>query len=147
MKKCSYCQTDNQAGEYCDKCGAKLPEIIELIEKSEPFFYNGFICYSLRNYQRDTFEIQFWLGDKLIERIAIPRTLYKARVKDGDDSMSLFWDLFLLSQGHENVIFYEKQNNRECPLFVFITRTDEESKRYQEMSLSELWEEVGYKSI
>ena len=69
--KCEFCKTERQNGEYCDKCGAKLPErkTFDQYWKSEPFYYNGYIVYEIRDFSRDLYEVQFWLGMELIERI------------------------------------------------------------------------------
>ena len=100
--KCEYCGTDDQK-LTCKKCGAPIPEVNKDLWKSEPFFYNGYICYSLRNYSSDMLEVQFWLGRELIEIIKISQREYHSIVPECVDGMYLFWTLFLVARGEKEV--------------------------------------------
>lgn len=113
--KCSYCGSVDkvdETGKFCDKCGAPLPEKKDDFWKSEPFFYNGYICYTLENRMMDTCEVQFWLGRDLIERISIPRMVLEVNVEPYEDAMWFFWDLFLVAHGEKEVIEYKEKNNK-----------------------------------
>lgn len=126
---CQYCQTEGQSGNNCGSCGAPLKKQKDKAFpsdwKSEPFFYNGYIVYELRHYQRDTYEVQFWLGMELIERIEIAHQTLKERVHEGCDTMPFFWELFLVARGEqEAMVYYEK--NKKYPAMFLITRTENE---------------------
>lgn len=110
--KCEYCGTDEQTGKMCDKCGGPLPEKDRGIWKSEPFFYNGYICYTLRESATDICEVQFWLGRELVERIRVSREFLETRILPYEDSMSLFWDLFLVAHGEKEVLEWKERNNK-----------------------------------
>lgn len=125
--KCEYCLTDNQSGEYCEKCGAKLP-IKKDDYKSEPFFYNGYICYAMRHYEKDSFEVQFWLGRELIQRIDIPREIVDEQVPLYCDKMPFFWDLFLVAQGEKEVLEWQEKNTK-YPARFEVRRIENEEKQ------------------
>lgn len=130
--KCEYCGTERQSGEYCEKCGAKLPEqktLDQHMHKSEPFFYNGYIVYYLRNYASDTYEAQFWLGMDLVERIVITYSVLSERVPENCDPMPFFWDLFMLAHGEKDVIEYQEKNNK-YPARFEIRRIENQDNEY-----------------
>ena len=109
--KCEYCGAEDKTGaKICDRCGAKLPERGKENWKSEPFYYNGFICYQLRNMEADSLETQFWMGCDLVERICLPVEFVKSRCPDGYDIMPLFWDLFLVARGEKQVYEWQEKN-------------------------------------
>lgn len=139
--KCEYCGTDGQDGKACSKCGALLPESRNDRHeawKSEPFFYNGYICYALSDFMNATREVQFWLGKELIERIVVPEELLRIRVPEVCDPMSFFWDLFLLAHGEEEVLRFQELNNKFPAIFEVRRIENPEKLRWQEMSLLEI---------
>lgn len=138
---CEYCGSDNQKGKTCEKCGAPMPEKPEM-SKSEPFFYNGYICYRLREYATDTVEIQFWLGHELIERIVVPLDVLRARVPEYCDTMPFFWDLFLLARGETEVLKYQELNSKFPATFEVRRIENPEKERWLAMNLLELAREA-----
>lgn len=107
--KCNYCGTENLSEGTCPKCGASITK--PDFQKSEPFFYNGYICYSLRYLERDTREVQFWLGNQLVERIEFTLEFMKEFIKEWEDAMPFIWELFLLARGEQEVVKYQEMNS------------------------------------
>lgn len=122
---CEYCGAKNQGGEYCEKCSAKIPEKKD-IWKSDPFFYEGYICYAITDYCKRTREIQFWLGRELIQRICLPFEFIDTRIIEAEDPMPLFWDLFLLAQGEKDVIEWQEKN-KKYPMRFEVRRIENET--------------------
>lgn len=141
--KCEYCGSTGQSGECCEKCGAPLPKHEDLLKKSEPFFYNGFICYVLRDYPCDTIEVQFWLGRDLIERIKIPQDLLRERFAEGVDYMTFFWDLFLVAQGEKEVLEIKERNDKHPAVFEIRRIPNPERERWLSMSYQDLVQEYS----
>jgi hypothetical protein len=126
---CEYCHGDKFKDGYCSGCGAKISEAKKADWKSEPFFYNGYICYKLRHYERDTYEIQFWLGMELIERIEITHDVFVEKIPPQYDSMAFFWELFLLAHGEKNVLEWQEKNNK-YPARFLVTRVENPETEY-----------------
>lgn len=131
--KCQWCGTKEVEGKNCDKCGGPIEEK-EDFYKSEPFFYNGYIVYTLRDVCRQTVEAQFWLGKELVDRISIVEDVLGHNVPEGCDSMDFFWELFLVSQGEKEVMEWSEKNNK-YPATFQLTRIENPEKQYM-MSLS-----------
>jgi len=127
--KCEYCGNDKFVDGYCSGCGAKAPEKNN-DWKSGPFFYNGYICYGIRHYVKDTFEAQFWLGMELIERIEVDRDVLENHVKQGEDYMFFFWDLFLLAHGEKDVLEWQEKNTK-YPATFEVRRIENQEKEYR----------------
>lgn len=140
-KQCEYCHAKNQEGEICAKCGAPLPEQDFSIWKSEPFFYNGYICYSLSNRMNETVEVQFWLGQDLIERIIVSRDVLEHHVSEAQDPMLFFWDLFLVAQGETEVLAIQEKNNILPATFEVRRIENPERERLFNAGMRELLEE------
>jgi len=87
------------------------------------FFYNGYICYTLSYPDRDTREVQFWLGRDLIERIEFTRQFLDEWVPNYCDAMPFVWELFLLARGEQEVVIYQERNNK-YPASFEITRIE-----------------------
>lgn len=144
--RCEYCLSKSQEGEICGRCGAPLnggsqvKNTLEIL-KSEPFFYNGYICYSLHDQVNDTVEVQFWLGHDLIERIMVNRDILKYHVPENFDSMAFFWDLFLLAQGEKEVLEIKEKNSVYPATFEVRRVENPEKERYFGLSLRQLMEE------
>ena len=51
--KCEYCSTENESKDYCKNCGAKLSKEKREDWKGDPFFYNGYIVYCLKHWEKD----------------------------------------------------------------------------------------------
>jgi hypothetical protein len=126
--KCKYCGTDKQTGNICEKCGAPIMKKNVDVWKSDPFFYNGYICYTLRAQYEDTCEVQFWLGMELIERIKVSRQVLESHVPEYCDSMPFFWDLFLLAHGEKDVIKWQEKNNK-YPATLEVRRIENPEKQ------------------
>lgn len=137
---CQYCGTEKQSGKQCARCGAPLPEKNTEIWKSEPFFYNGYICYTLHDMASDVYEVQFWLGRELIERIKVSREVVRYHVPDGCDGMSFFWDLFLVAHGEKEVLEYKEKNNKLPATFEVRRIENPERTMLQSLSLKDLVE-------
>jgi hypothetical protein len=141
--KCNYCGTDDRSGKTCDKCGAPLPEKGKDLDRFEPFFYNGFICYWLHDHATETIEVQFWLGRELIERIAVSRELVRYHVGEGYDAMPFFWDLFLVAHGDKEVLEWKEKNNK-YPATLQVTRIENpERERWHNMSIQDMAREFA----
>lgn len=136
---CEYCKSTNKAGDACEKCGAKLPQTdIDGFVKSEPFFYNGYICYTLRHPESDTWEVQFWLGAELIERIVVTRQMLDDKVQPYEDPMCFFWELFLVAHGEQEVMTWQEKNDKYPATFEVRRIENPERERWQALSLREL---------
>jgi hypothetical protein len=135
---CQYCGTEKQSGKICDKCGAPLPERNSDFDKSEPFFYNGYICYTLRDFGSDVIEVQFWLGRDLIERIAVSRDVVKFHVPEFESFMPFFWDLFLVAHGEKEVLEYQEKNKKYPARFEVRRIENPELEALRTMDLREL---------
>ena len=137
--KCEYCGSDNQKGELCDKCGAKMPIAHKSdIWKSDPFFYNGYIVYCLRDMANDTFECQFWLGMELLERIKVSRVVLDEHVKPYEDAVPFFWDLFLLAHGEKEVLIWQEKNTKYPATFEVRRIENLERERLCNLSIRDL---------
>lgn len=145
--RCEYCHSDKQEGGNCSRCGAPLPEKNAEYPadpwKSEPFFYNGYICYSLRHYEIDAVEVQFWLGMELIERIEVTSDLVRKWTPEGYDYMSFFWDLFLLAHGDIEVLKYQEKNNKYPAMFEIRRIENPEKECLHSLSLVEQAQEIS----
>lgn len=141
--KCEYCQKQNKAGvTYCEFCGAELRERKADMWKSEPFFYNGYICYTLLDHLTDSREVQFWLGQELIERIVVPAAVLEKRVKECESVMPFFWELFQLARGEKEVLEFQELNEKYPATFEVRRIENPEKLRWQEMNLMELVREA-----
>ena len=135
---CEYCHTSTTdypaENGNCARCGAKLSEGNDKVWNSGPFFYEGYICYSIHNYDRDSIEIQFWLGRELIERIEVDREVVRKRVPNGCSYLPLFWELFLLAHGETDALEWSEKNKKYPARFIVTRKENEELE--QQMSLS-----------
>ncbi len=64
---CNYCGQDVFEKNKCLGCGARSKNQEPLVRpdmRSEPFAYNGYIIWPLRDYGRDSITFSFWQGDK-----------------------------------------------------------------------------------
>lgn len=59
---------------------------------------------------KDAYEVQFWLGRELIERIEIPYQMLREIVPEGCDCMNAFWNLFLVARGEKDIFEYSEKN-------------------------------------
>lgn len=139
-KKCEFCGTDKQDGNTCVRCGAKLPEAVN-VWKSEPFFYNGYIVYCLRDCIRDQREIQFWLGHDLIQHFIFTRIAWDefiTRIVGGEmcDYMPYLFDMLKLTQGEKEVMEIQAKNTKEPARFE-IRYICPERERLSKNSLSD----------
>lgn len=57
-----------------------------------------------------TFEYLFYLGDRLVERIAVDRDIVRMFVPGHCEVMPFIWDLFKVVQGEEDVLCVTEQN-------------------------------------
>jgi hypothetical protein len=140
--KCEYCGTADGKGKICDKCGAVLSEPKQENLQTGPFFYNGYVCFSLLDYMSDTVEVQFWLGRELIQRIAVSRELMRLHVPDGGDSMSFFWDLFLIAEGEKEVLEWVEKNKKYPASFKISRSENIEVERWRSMSMRDIAQEA-----
>lgn len=139
--KCAYCgkESEDHIQKECKGCGATLgkPEK-EKFSRSDPFFYNGYIVYVIRDWLADTTECQFWLGRELIERICVTEPILRERVKEWEDSMPFFWDLFLLAHGEKEVLEWTEKNNKWPASFEIRRKENPEKERARSMPMSEI---------
>jgi hypothetical protein len=139
MKTCEYCGTEDQNGKHCKMCGAKLPDMPqELLQRSDPFYYNGYVCYVIKPIVMDVTEVQFWLGMNLIERISISNAFLEAHYLPYQDPMSMFWDLFLVAKGEKDVLIWQKKNEKYPATFEVRRKENPELEFARSLSLSDL---------
>lgn len=116
--KCIYCQTTSW-GDNCPHCGAPKYEVYKekpRFERMDPFGFNGYVIWPIKDWARDIYQIHFYLGDRLVDIIEFTRGAL-AEIEQGIDPMYRIWDLFLLSQGEEEVIRIKEQNKIQPCMF------------------------------
>ena len=141
---CKYCNSAKQDGAFCLQCGAPMSSSKPIKReswKSDPFFYNGFICYQLRDHAKDTYEVQFWLGMELQERIEVTSDILDFNVGYGEATMPFFWNLFLLAKGEKDVIKYQELNKKFPASFEIRRIENPEKERVRGLSMFELAQE------
>jgi hypothetical protein len=142
--KCNYCGTDDRSGKTCDKCGAPLPDSSAKADRSQPFFHNGYICYTLRDYAMDVIETQFWLGHDLIERIVLPFDFVRTHFDMAStDAFDFVWDLFLLAQGEKEVLEVQEKNNKYPALFEIRHIENPDKQRWSSLDKHDLLREFA----
>ncbi len=89
MPNCAYCGQAFTQDSYgrCSRCGAGKPEP-EQIEKYDPFFYDGYIVYALRDRWQEGWLFIFYQGDVLKGRVHIDHYEMMANVPEGCEYMS-----------------------------------------------------------
>ena len=82
---CEYCGEQVKKETRCRGCGATatLPDW----ERSEPFEYNGFVVYALKNYAMDAIEFCFYRGRYLEHKVIVLMEEIIENVRDGDTMM------------------------------------------------------------
>jgi len=142
---CEYCGTKNKVdSERCTSCGAAIKAVNDKPQKNDYFsmdFYNGYVVYRFTRFMTDSIEIQFWLGQELLERFDVSRCILDEHVQEGCDIMPFFWELFLLARGEKEVIYWQEKNNK-YPARFEIRRIENEEKR---SLLSMSMEDLAYK--
>ena len=126
--KCEYCHGESFVDNYCIGCGAKAKDKKQ-DRKSDPFSYNGYVCYVIHHYENDTCEVQFWLGRELIERIEVDSQVLEHHVKPYEDYMPFFWDLFLVAHGEKEVLEWQEKNTK-YPARFEVRRIENPEKEY-----------------
>lgn len=113
--KCEYCGLEGRAEGNCPQCGAPLAKLDNTKKdfiKSEPIFYNGYIVIYIKDYLRDEIEVQFWLGCELQERFRASRRWLEEHVREGEEFLHKFWELFLLARGEKEVLYWKDKNDK-----------------------------------
>ncbi len=137
--KCEYCGTENEkSAKKCRACSASIKEEKQDYWKSDPIFYNGYICYFINNFPKDTREVQFWLGRELIERIEVSNQVLEYHVPQGFDFMSFFWELFLVAHGEKEVLEWQEKNTKYPATFEIRRIENSEKERLRSLSLRDL---------
>lgn len=130
--KCTYCGATQPKAILCAACGGPLqaeqarPE--DTVQRWGPMFYNGYIVYEIDDRCRRSLSVQFWLGRELIETIEISRDVWEHFTHDTPnvDHMSLFWDLFEVSQGHQEtaeIALHNIEFSRPVQFELHVVRT------------------------
>jgi hypothetical protein len=129
--KCQYCGNlgNTVEGEPCQTCGAPVIFKQDPIEKGDPFFYNGYMLWPERNFWKDDRTIHFLLGDRLVETITISKLTLNQLVGEGQSFLPLFWDLFKVTQGEEEVLRIKELNTRYPAIFE-VRRIENPEKQY-----------------
>jgi len=127
---CKYCGTSQDKSAKCIRCGAPAAEENKE-RKSEPFFYNGYIVYFIHDFATDLIKCQFWLGVTLIETVQITMDLLEELVPMGYDEMPVFWKLFEVAQGKEEVYKYQAMNRGVPAKFEVRLIVDEEHEAHK----------------
>ena len=140
--RCSYCEQPNhKENEFCKYCGAELDRIDKAcIQKGEPFAYNGYIVWPIKNIPMDFLEYHFYLGDRLVDVIKISRDILLNFVPQGTSEMGLVWDLFLVSQGEEEVLHIVEQNKVDPACFELKRVPTEREAYIDNLSIEDLME-------
>lgn len=105
-RRCEYCRIEND-GLYCLACGAPLPDkrlVENRFQKSDPFAYNGYIVWVIKDLMYRKYEIYFYRGIELIDVIEVYERAMREMVPEYCDAMPFIWDLFCLSQGMDKMI-------------------------------------------
>lgn len=113
--KCEYCGLESKLEGSCSQCGAPLAKLGNTKKdsvKSEPIFYNGYNVVYIRHYLMDEIEVQFWLGCELQERFKASRRWLEEHVREGEDPLPKFWELFLLARGEKEVLYWKDKNDK-----------------------------------
>ena len=133
-RTCPYCGVDSAEGiSLCGECGAPLEDnSLRDYDKGEPFFFNGYIVYSLFDYVIRNYEFVFYLGTTLIERIVLSEDVIRKFVPLGQTYMPMIWDLFLVTQKKKgNTILSEtygefREDGKLCRFKVELIQTPED---------------------
>ena len=120
FKSCSYCgQKSEPELVCCEHCGAPLPEYPREMWRSEPFPYNGYVVWGLREteFRFDQVSYYFYLGDRLVDVVMVDRDVIKSFVPEAYDPMDFIFSLFELSQGKEEVLRVVEENTMRPATF------------------------------
>jgi hypothetical protein len=119
MKKCKYCGTDGE-GQFCESCSAEfVEEVEEEYIKGEPFFYNGYIVWWIRELSSDFHKVYFYLGDRLVEVIEFSHG-FLCQIDGYEEGISMWpfvWELFKAAHGEEEVLKVKERNNIRPAMF------------------------------
>lgn len=127
---CEYCHSEGQTGKCCSKCGAPTREEIK---RGTPFLYNGYIVWLGRDYSRDTCDVSFYLGERLVQTISVPYRNLREFVPEGCDSMDFFYKLLTVAIGEVEVLRVKEMNTKSPAMFEIrrIENTDYENTKQQ----------------
>lgn len=140
--KCDYCGTQQDKADYCKSCGAKLPEKKgNDVQRYDPFFYNGYIVYTLKNWSTDSVEVQFWLGYEMIERFAVTQDFLRSVVPEYCDPMPFFWELFLVACGEQECYEWKEKNTKYPATFVITRHENPEKVHWHTLSTHDMVQE------
>jgi hypothetical protein len=94
--KCNYCGIDNEpTAKKCKGCGSKMEDSVPKMYRSEPFYFNGYIVYVLRDFLRLQIDFQFWKGVTIIGRVEYGEDEYhRLYPADGVDHMDDIFKVF-----------------------------------------------------
>lgn len=133
MNTCTYCGQSRFTNDRCDGCNAALSvrkmdplgNPLEGRERQQPFAYNGYIVWPLRDWSRDQVEFHFYRGETLVEVIEFAHEHWRnlLRADLSADPMPFVWKLFELAQGHRHVLVIQEEGRR-LPAMFAITRVD-----------------------
>ena len=143
FKGCSYCgQKSNPELVCCKYCGAPLPEYPWQTWRTEPYFYNGYVVWGLKenSFMLDRVSYYFYLGERLIDVVMVDTDVIRKFVPEYCDFMGFIFDLFKLSQGKEEVIRVVEVNSIKPATFE-IHRLD--LSEYAGLSLGQFYEAYG----
>jgi len=139
---CNYCgqRVDD---DFCEHCGGRngQKKLQDEIQRGEPFYYEGYIVWALREIQSDAISYVFYRGREIVDKIRITGALLRARFIDGESEFSFIWNLFLLSQGLTDAVV-QRQSVRE-PQFITIRLESEEETWAKNMTNEKIEELIS----
>ena len=126
---CIYCGQDVFDNRKCVGCGARLKtekEPLVTRERRDPFAYNGYIIWPLRDFSRDSITFSFWRGDTHCDDIVFSWDMWKhlnhygeLAVSMADDPMRFVWQLFEIAQGQKDILVIQEPKTTLPAMFVF----------------------------
>jgi hypothetical protein len=128
---CEYCGHKNEKGvTVCKTCNAPLKAKEEpTTQKYRPFLYNGYMLWPEVDWASEKVTMHFWLGDRLVESISLTRLALQMLVPEGTSDTHIFWELFKVAQGEEEVLRVQELNKR-YPATFEIRRVEHPDKEY-----------------
>jgi hypothetical protein len=141
---CNYCGQDVFKDNKCLGCGARshTKEPLVTPERRDPFAYNGYIIWPLRDFSRDSITFSFWQGDTHCEDIAFSWEMWRSlnrygelpTVTSNDDPMRFVWQMFEIAQGRKDVLVIQEEK-KVLPAMFLVCRAEHPKKSWT-------WEEM-----
>lgn len=144
---CNHCGKDKFDGNTCLSCGAPANTTETKQEETfrmGPQYFRGYMLYIEHDNSRDVANYYFYLGPDLIDKITIPRDMWRnlaAELASAVSSDEFLWELFLLSQGEnkEWAVEMSRKNSRvKAKMFTITCKEPEEPYREYGFNMKDL---------